>query len=87
MTGGLIFSGQLLLELTEAGMSREQAYKLVQSHAMKAWREDMNFRELVGQDPEIARLLGPEKLARAFDWKRQLTNVDTIFARVMNESA
>jgi adenylosuccinate lyase len=87
LTGGLIFSGQLLLELTEAGMSREQAYKLVQSHAMKAWREDLNFRELVGSDPEIVRLLGPEKLARAFDWKRQLANVNTIFARVLEERA
>src|SRR5271170_6544341 len=52
-TGGLIFSGQLLLDLTEAGMSREEAYRLVQAHAMKAWKEDLVFRELVEQDPAI----------------------------------
>ena len=87
LTGGLIFSGQLLLELTEAGMSREDAYRLVQSHAMRAWQQDLNFREQVGNDPEITKWLSPEKLAQAFDWKRQLINVDTIFARVLNEEA
>ncbi|MGC1783858.1 MAG: adenylosuccinate lyase [Acidobacteriaceae bacterium] len=87
LTGGLIFSGQLLLELAEAGMSREDAYRLVQSHAMRAWQNDLNFREQVGNDPEIARLLPPDKLAHAFSLDRQLTNVDSIFARVLNESA
>ena len=52
-TGGLIFSGQLLLDLAEAGMLREEAYRLVQSHAMRAWKEDLNFREEVG--PRSAR--------------------------------
>ena len=63
-TGGLIFSGQLLLDLAEAGMLREDAYRLVQSHAMRAWKEDLNFREEVARDPAIAKLLSPEKLAR-----------------------
>ena len=85
LTGGLIFSGQLLLELAEAGMSREDAYKLVQSHAMRAWQQDLNFREEVGNDPAVAKLLSPEKLSHAFDMKRQLTNVDTIFNRVLNQ--
>jgi adenylosuccinate lyase len=84
LTGGLIFSGQLLLELAEAGMSREDAYRLVQSHAMRAWQQDLNFREEIARDPEIARWLAPEKLARAFDLNRQLTNVDTIFQRVLH---
>src|SRR5271166_1384161 len=52
-TGGLIFSGQLLLDLSEAGMSREDAYRLVQGHAMRAWNEGLNFRELVFKDKEI----------------------------------
>src|ERR1700760_4440583 len=52
-TGGLIFSGQLLLDLTEAGMSREEAYRLVQSHAMNAWKEDLVFRDLIQNDPAI----------------------------------
>ena len=52
-TGGLIFSGQLLLDLAEAGMPREDAYRLVQSHAMKSWRDDLIFRDEVAKDPEI----------------------------------
>ena len=82
-TGGLIFSGQLLLDLAESGMSREDAYRLVQSHAMRAWREELVFRDLVAQDPEITARLSPEKLARTFDLERQLGNVDAIFDRVL----
>jgi len=86
-TGGLIFSGQLLLDLAEAGMLREDAYRLVQKHAMRAWKEELNYRELIGAEPEITRLLPPEKLQRTFDLKRQLANVDAIFARVLQEEA
>jgi adenylosuccinate lyase len=82
-TGGLIFSGQLLLDLAEAGMLREAAYELVQSHAMHAWKDDMSFRDEVSRDPKIAKLLSPKKLARTFDYSRQLTNVDAIFKRVL----
>jgi adenylosuccinate lyase len=82
-TGGLIFSGQLLLDLAEAGMLREEAYRLVQSHAMRAWKEDLNFREEVGREPKISSLLSPEKLDRTFDYTRQLGNVDAIFQRVL----
>jgi len=81
-TGGLIFSGQLLLDLAEAGMLREDAYKLVQTHAMRAWKEDLIFRDEVKKVPDITKLLSPEKLERAFDAKRQLANVDAIFERV-----
>jgi len=84
-TGGLIFSGQLLLDLAEAGMMREDAYRLVQSHAMRAWKEDLVFREEVARDVEIAKLLSPEKLERTFDYMRQLGNVDAIFKRVLGE--
>ena len=84
-TGGLIFSGQLLLELTEAGMSREDAYRLVQSHAMKAWKNGNNFREAVYSDPVIKRQVDRKTLDRAFDLKRQLRNVDKIFVRVFGK--
>ena len=84
-TGGLIFSGQLLLDLAEAGMLREDAYRLVQSHAMRAWKEDLNFREEVGKDEKITSLLSSEKLAKTFDYTRQLGNVDAIFKRVLGE--
>jgi adenylosuccinate lyase len=82
-TGGLIFSGQLLLDLAESGMSREDAYRLVQGHAMNSWKNDLIFREEVAKVPEITARLSPEKLAHAFDYHRQLANVDAIFARVL----
>ncbi|HSY72740.1 MAG TPA: adenylosuccinate lyase [Alloacidobacterium sp.] len=82
-TGGLIFSGQLLLDLAEAGMLREDAYRLVQGHAMRAWKEDLVFRDLIKSAPEITAKLSAEKLERAFDLNRQLRNVDAIFDRVL----
>jgi adenylosuccinate lyase len=84
-TGGLIFSGQLLLDLAEAGMLREDAYRLLQKHAMNAWQNDLVFRDLVASDTEIAKLLSREKLARTFDLSRQLGNVDAIFDRVLGK--
>ena len=82
-TGGLIFSGQLLLDLSEAGMMREDAYRLVQSHAMRSWKEDLVFRDEVAKDASITALLTPDKLEKTFDYTRQLGNVDAIFARVL----
>jgi adenylosuccinate lyase len=84
-TGGLIFSGQLLLDLAEAGMLREDAYQLVQEHAMRAWKEDLVFRDEIARDATISKLLSPDKLARTFDYTRQLGNVDAIFRRVLGE--
>ena len=82
-TGGLIFSGQLLLDLAEAGMMREDAYRLVQGHAMRSWKEDLVFRDEVARDAAISGLLSTEQLAKTFDMTRQLGNVDAIFARVL----
>ena len=84
-TGGLIFSGQLLLDLAEAGMMREDAYRLVQGHAMRAWKEDLVFRDEVAREAEITALLSSEQLAKTFDMTRQLGNVDAIFRRVLGE--
>jgi adenylosuccinate lyase len=81
-TGGLVFSGQLLLDLVEHGVSREDAYRLVQAHAMRAWKQGLNFRELVMKDKQITRRVPRSQLERAFDLKRQLRNIDRIFARV-----
>lgn len=85
-TGGLVFSGQLLLDLAAAGMSREDAYRLVQSHAMRAWQDGLTFREEVARDPVITSRLTPQQLAQAFDYTRQLANVDAIFTRVLTSS-
>jgi adenylosuccinate lyase len=82
-THGLVFSGQLLIDLAAAGMSREAAYKAVQTHAMDAWTNDLNYRELIESDPEIVATLGAEKIAAAFDVNRQLTNIDEVFDRVL----
>ena len=84
-TRGLIFSGQLLLDLVEHGMSREDAYRLVQAHAMRAWKEGLNFHDLVLADKEITGKVPRQQIEYAFDLKRQLKNVDKIFARVFNE--
>jgi adenylosuccinate lyase len=82
-TGGLVFSGQLLLDLVESGtMTREDVYRMVQRNAMKAWQDGANFRELIEAEPEIASRISRQQIERAFDLKRQLRNVDKIFARV-----
>ena len=82
LTGGLIYSGQLLLDLTQSGLTREEAYKLVQGHAMNAWENNRNFRQLVEGDAEITERIPAEQLAEIFDYKRQLQNVDALFERV-----
>ena len=84
-TGGLVFSGQLLLDLAEHGMSREDAYRLVQKHAMRAWKEDLNFHDLVMHDPEITARVPKDQIQRAFSIERQLRNVDKIFVRVFGK--
>ncbi len=84
-TGGLVFSGQLLLDLVEHGVSREDAYRMVQGHAMRAWKEDLNFRDLVLKDKRITSRVPRQQIEHAFNLKRQLRNVDKIFARVFPE--
>ena len=81
-TRGLVFSGQLLLDLVEHGVSREVAYRAVQSHAMRAWKEGLNFHDLVMKDRSITSRVPRKQIERAFDLKRQLRNIDQIFARV-----
>ena len=83
-TRGLIFSGQLLLDLVEHGVSREDAYRSVQAHAMRAWKEGLNFHDLVLADKEITGRVPRKQIEYAFDLQRQLKNVDKIFARVFS---
>src|SRR6267142_2466462 len=85
LTKGLVFSGQLLLDLSAAGMLREQAYRVVQAHAMRAWEEEGDFRAAVEADPEITRVLTRQQIAESFSLERQLRNVDKIFARVFDD--
>jgi adenylosuccinate lyase len=84
LTKGVIFSGQLLLDLAAAGMLREHAYSVVQRHAMRSWEEGSDFRAAIESDPEVSKLLAPEEVAAAFSVERYLRNVDRIFARVFH---
>ena len=84
LTHGLIFSGQLLLDLSAAGMLREDAYKLVQTHAMTAWQHEGDFRAAIAADPIVQKHLGREAIDGAFSMERQLRHVDRIFARVFD---
>jgi adenylosuccinate lyase len=90
-THGLIFSGQLLLALTQAGVSREQAYVWVQRNAMKVWDEGGDFQSLIAADPDINAYLTREQTESAFSLGTYLRNVDKVFQRVfktpLDESA
>src|SRR5437879_2685967 len=81
-THGLVFSGQLLQDLVEKGMPRDDAYKAVQENAMAAWESESSFRDRVAADARIAKYLDAKALAHSFDLQRQLRYVDAIFDRV-----
>ena len=76
---GLVFSHRLLLMLVEAGVPRDEAYRAVQRHAMQAWEEERDFRELVATDTEIASRVD---LAVVFDLDATVRHVDTVFERL-----
>ncbi|HEY3778187.1 MAG TPA: adenylosuccinate lyase [Rhizomicrobium sp.] len=84
-TQGLVHSQRVLLALTQAGMSREDAYRLVQKNAMKAWSGEGAFLDLLKKDSEVAKLLSPQALESLFDLDYHLKHVDTIFARVFGD--
>ena len=84
ITRGLVFSGQLMLGLTQKGVSREDAYALTQRNAMKVWDEGGDYRELVMRDADISSHLSAEEIARVFDLKHYLRNVEKVFSRVFD---
>jgi len=79
---GLVFSQRVLLALVESGLPRDEAYRLVQRNALRAWDESRDFRELVEADAEIAEQLGPEGVAAAFDLAGALQHIDVLFERL-----
>ena len=85
-TRGLVFSGPLLLELTSRGLRREDAYRVVQGHAMKAWEEEGDFRARVSADPEVRAVLKPAEIDEVFRLERYLVHVDHVFARVFGDA-
>ena len=84
--GGLIHSQRVLLALTQAGVSREDAYGLVQRNAMPVWRGEGDFLSLLAADPEVSAKLSREELEKLFDLGYHTKHVDTIFKRVFGES-
>ncbi|MDD5542084.1 MAG: adenylosuccinate lyase [Acidobacteriia bacterium] len=86
LTRGLVFSGELLLALTEKGVARETAYAWVQRHALRVWgNESLDFETVLLNDPDIRKHLRPAEVRRLFDVKRPLRNVDRIFKRVFGK--
>ena len=86
--GGLVHSQRVLLALTQAGVSREDAYRLVQRNAMKVWESDgeLSLLELLKADPEVTAALSPAEIEDKFDLGYHLKHVDTIFARVFGDT-
>jgi adenylosuccinate lyase len=84
--GGLIFSEAILLLLTRKGLSREEAYAVVQRNAMKVWEKGGDFKNYLSQDEAIQRLLTPDELKAAFDARAPLKHIDVIYRRVFGES-
>lgn len=87
LTRGLIFSQKLLLELVHRGLTREEAYRLVQEPAMRVWQEGLDFPTLVMEDPRFAPYFKPEELAAIFNYKEYLKHIDYLFQRVFGAPA
>jgi len=85
LTRGLIYSGELLLELVAKGVTREDAYRWVQRNAMRVWDEGGNFKEKVLTDADIAKICPPKDIEKVFDSGRLVRNVDSIFERVFGK--
>jgi adenylosuccinate lyase len=83
---GVVFSGTVLLELAQRGVSREQSYEWVQRNAMRAFHEQRDFKQLLLADPDVGRVLNRAEIQHAFDLNAQLRHVDHVFARVFQDS-
>jgi adenylosuccinate lyase len=86
-TRGLIFSQMVLLALTRKGMVRDEAYALVQRNSLRAWNENLDFRELVRTDPGIGRRLSGAEIEACFSLKPYLEKIDYIFERVLGHES
>ncbi|MDL2212330.1 adenylosuccinate lyase, partial [Erysipelotrichaceae bacterium OttesenSCG-928-M19] len=86
LTNGAVFSGQVLNALVAKGLSREEAYDLIQPIALKSYRLQEDFHTLLSANVMMTNLLTPAELANCFDIKHHLKEVDTIFKRVFTNS-
>ena len=85
MTHGVIFSQLVLLQLVAKGMSREEAYAVVQRQAMNSWESGRNFKDLLTEDAAVSSYLGPQELAAIFQNENFVKHVDFIFERIFGE--
>jgi adenylosuccinate lyase len=85
--GGVIDSQRVLIALTKKGMAREEAYRVVQRDAMKAWQGESDFATLLKADPAVRGKLSDKEIAASFDLKYHLKHVDTIFRRVFGKKS
>jgi adenylosuccinate lyase len=86
LLGGLVHSQRVLIALTRKGLTREDAYRLVQRNAMRVWSGDGDFLSLLGADPDIRKHLSEAELQESFDLGYHLAHVDAIFRRVFGRS-
>ena len=84
-TRGLIFSQKIMLDLTKKGLSREEAYRIVQKISMQVWQGRENFKELLLKDSEVSQYLSESEIRSCFDYQTYLKNIDQIFSRVFSE--
>jgi adenylosuccinate lyase len=84
--GGLVHSQRVLIALTQKGVAREDAYAMVQRHAMEVWQGKGDFLSLLKADPEVTQALKPAELEALFDLEYHLKHVDTLFARVFGRA-
>jgi adenylosuccinate lyase len=84
-TKGLIFSQKIMLELTKKGLSREEAYRIVQGISMRVWQGRAKFKELLLEDREVGQYLTKSEIEECFDYQTYLKNIDPIFIRVFDQ--
>lgn len=85
LTGGLVFSQRVMLELAQKGLSREKAYQLVQDAAMTSWQNNRNFKDLILENQSIQKYMGRDEITACFDYQYFIRNIDYIYQRVYKE--
>ena len=85
ITNGIFFSQRIMIELTAAGFSREEAYKIVQKNAMKAWSENSSFFNLIISDKKITNKISVNKLKKLFDFSYHIKKINIIFRRSLKK--
>jgi adenylosuccinate lyase len=85
ITKGLIFSQEVMLELTKSGLSREQSYKMVQNYAKKCFAENLNLFDVISNDKFIMAKISAKKLKAIFNYSTHFKNIDLIFRRVFKK--